>query len=981
MKGVYAVNPEKGKQIHGFRLQEVTQIQEMNSTALEFIHEKSGARLLYLQNEDDNKVFSISFRTPPPDSTGVPHIMEHSVLCGSRKFPVKEPFIELAKGSLNTFLNAMTYPDKTMYPVASRNDKDFINLMDVYMDAVLYPSIYEKPEILMQEGWHYELEDRNQPLTYKGVVYNEMKGAFSSPERVLFGEIQQSLYPDTPYSNESGGDPDYIPDLTQEDFIAFHKQYYHPSNSYIYLYGNGDLDAHLKFLDEEYLSSFDTIETHSEIPLQKPFSQMRRKEAEYSISPQEGLADKTYISLNYAVGRSTDPFLYLAFHILQYLLLESPAAPLKKALLDAGIGKDVFGSFDNYLLQPSFSIIAKDANEGDEKSFLEIVNSTLRGLVENGIDKKLVEAAINYREFKLRESDFGSAPKGLVYGMRCMDSWLHGADPTMHLRFEEPLNRIKLALTQPVFEELIEQYLLSNTHSSLVLVKPRAGLAEEKDRQIHERLQAYKAELSEEEINELISNTRELMRKQSEPDTPEGLASIPMVELSDIEPKAEALPLVEQEVSGVKVLHHPLFTNGIAYLNLWFDSSAVPEELVPYAGLLAGVLGKISTKKHHYEELANEINIHTGGIAYSIQALAFNGKDGDFLPKLLVRSKALIDKVPRLLELLNEVVNDSVFLDTKRLKDVIQEMRSRMEMTINQSGDMMALNRLSSYFSPAGKYTELSSGIAFYRFLSDLERNFETRRDDLAKNLEKTARLIFNKSNLTAGIAIPEEDSQEFFRQFEGFVNMLSHREYPAAPFEFKEDAGNEGLLTPSKIQYVAKGYSFIRSGYAYSGKLQVLRTISNLDYLWNRVRIQGGAYGVSVVFTRSGMMLFASYRDPNLKETLQAYDDLANYLAGFDADEREMKKYIIGTISRLDSPLTPQMKGERSEINYFTGLTQQDIQKERDEVLAATAEDIKALSAMAADVLKNEYLCVLGSESKIKQNQDLFKNLVPVFE
>jgi Zn-dependent M16 (insulinase) family peptidase len=414
MKGVYAVNPEKGKQIHGFRLQEVTQIQEMNSTALEFIHEKSGARLLYLQNEDDNKVFSISFRTPPPDSTGVPHIMEHSVLCGSRKFLVKEPFIELAKGSLNTFLNAMTYPDKTMYPVASRNDKDFINLMDVYMDAVLYPSIYEKPEILMQEGWHYELEDRNQPLTYKGVVYNEMKGAFSSPERVLFGEIQQSLYPDTPYANESGGDPDYIPDLTQEDFIAFHKQYYHPSNSYIYLYGNGDLDAHLKFLDEEYLSSFDTIETHSEIPLQKPFSQMRRKEAEYSISPQEGLADKTYISLNYAVGRSTDPFLYLAFHILQYLLLESPAAPLKKALLDAGIGKDVFGSFDNYLLQPSFSIIAKDANEGDEKSFLEIVNSTLRGLVENGIDKKLVEAAINYREFKLRESDFGSAPKGLV---------------------------------------------------------------------------------------------------------------------------------------------------------------------------------------------------------------------------------------------------------------------------------------------------------------------------------------------------------------------------------------------------------------------------------------------------------------------------------------------------------------------------------------------------------------------------------------
>ncbi|MGI6142020.1 MAG: insulinase family protein, partial [Caldicoprobacterales bacterium] len=926
-------------------------------------------------------VFSITFRTPPPDNTGVPHIMEHSVLCGSRKFPVKEPFVELAKGSLNTFLNAMTYPDKTIYPIASRNNKDFLNLMDVYMDAVLYPNIYDKQETLMQEGWHYELESRRKPLTYKGVVYNEMKGAFSSPEQVLFREIQASLYPDTPYANESGGDPDYIPVLTQDAFIEFHKKYYHPSNSYIYLYGNGDMDTHLKFLNDEYLKHFDKVEIDSEIPGQKPFTQMRRHEVYYSISTQEDSADKTYISLNYAVGRSTDPFLYLAFDILQYLLLDNPAAPLKKALLERGIGKDVFGSYSNYLLQPSFSIIVKDANENDEKPFIEIVENTLRELVNKGIDKRLVQAAINYREFKLREADYGRSPKGLIYGIQCLDSWLYEADPTMHLRFENTLEKIKKALTEPLFEQLIEQYLLNNTHSSMLMVKPKAGLAEEKDREVHEMLQAYKAKLSEAEIDEIINNTRELMRKQAEPDSPQDLASIPMVELSDIRPEAESLPLTEQEVSGVKVLHSPLFTNGIAYLNLWFDSSAVPVELIPYAGLLVSILGKISTRNLHYEELAKEINIHTGGIDYSIQALALNGKDGEFIPKLLVRSKALVEKLPKLLELLNEVVNGTVFRDTVRLKEIIQETRSRMEMIINQSGNMMAMNRLSSYFSPAGKFTELNSGISFYHFLTGLERDFEARSGELAANLEKAAQLIFCVNNLTAGITLPEQDYTRFVRHFEGFTDSLPKKKFPAAAFEFIEAADNEGLLTPSKVQYVAKGYSFIRTGHEYSGALQVLRTIAGLDYLWNRVRVQGGAYGVSVVFTRSGMMLFASYRDPNLKETLLAYEGLTEYLANFTADEREMKKYIIGTISRLDAPLTPQMKGEQAQTNYFTSLTQEDIQKERDEVLSATAGDIKALSRLAADVLKNDYICVLGSEGKIKQHRELFKNLVSVYE
>lgn len=974
------MNLKKGDMTNGFRLQEITEIRELNSKGLMFIHEKTGAQLLYVQNDDDNKVFSIAFRTPPPDSTGVPHIMEHSVLCGSRKFPVREPFVELAKGSLNTFLNAMTYPDKTVYPIASRNDKDFVNLMDVYLDAVFYPNIYDQPETLMQEGWHYDLESLDKPLSYKGVVYNEMKGAFSSPEQVLFRKIQESLYPDTPYANESGGDPDYIPDLTQEDFLAFHKKYYHPSNSYIYLYGNGKIEDHLKFINEEYLSHFDKAEIDSAIPKQAPFTEMRRQEVEYSISPQDNPDDKTYLSLNFAVGKSTDPFQYLAFDILQYLLLDNPAGPLKKALLDAEIGKDVFGSYGNYLLQPSFSIVVKNANEDDEKVFVELVEKTLRELVAKGIDKKLIEASINYREFKLRESDFGSSPKGLVYGLRCLDSWLYGGDPTIHLRFENTIEQIKEALTQPLFEELIEKYLLNNTHSSLLVVKPKPGLSEQRDQEIHEMLQAYKAQLSNAGIQEILSNSQSLMRKQTEADSPEDLAKIPMVELSDIETQAENLPLVEQEVAGIKLLFHPIETNGIAYLNLWFDSSAVPMELIPYASLLTTLLGKMSTKEHHYEDLSNEIDIHTGGMHYSLQALALNGKDGEFLPKLVVNSKALVGKVPELLALLEEIINGTVFQDARRLKEIIQETRSRMEMIINQAGNQVAMSRLSSYFSPAGKYTELTSGVAFYHFLCDVEENFDSKSSELVEKLERAVQLIFRKNNLVAGITISEKEYPRFAGQFESFAHRLSKEEYPSTPFSFREEAYNEGLLTPSKIQYVAKGYSYLRMGYTYSGTLQVLRTISNLDYLWNRVRIQGGAYGVSVSFTRSGMMIFTSYRDPNLKETLEAYNGLTDYLANFDADEREMKKYIIGTISRLDTPLTPQMKGERSELYYFTGLTQESIQKERDEILATTARDIKELSGLTADVVKNDYLCVVGGQSKIQQNKDLFKNMVSVF-
>ncbi|TDT63287.1 insulinase family protein [Fonticella tunisiensis] len=972
---------EVGKTYHGFKLIEQKEVKELNSTARLFVHEKSGARLFSLQNDDDNKVFSISFRTPPENSTGVPHIMEHSVLCGSRKFPVKEPFVELAKGSLNTYLNAMTFSDKTMYPVASKNDKDFLNLMDVYLDAVFYPNIYKYPEILMQEGWHYELENRDDELTYKGVVYNEMKGAFSSPEGVLMRKVQESLFPDTTYRYESGGDPDVIPELTYEEFIDFHKKYYHPSNSYIYLYGNGNIDELLKFIDGEYLKNFDKTLVDSRIEVQKPFSQMREMAVEYPIAPSEREEDRTFLSLNFAVGRSTDPEIYLAFDILEHLLLETPAAPLKKALNEAEIGKDVFGSFDSSILQPVFTVVVKNSSEEKKDKFKEVVFDTLKKLVKEGIDKKLIEASINAKEFILREAEFQGYPKGLLYNIKCMDSWLHDEDPTLHLTYESTLNKIKKALITNYFEELIEKYILNNNHSSLLIVKPRKGLAEEKAEELRKKLADYKGSLSEEEIKNIIENTRKLRERQEAEDSPEDLEKIPLLSLKDINPKADVLPFEEREEGGIKVLFHPIFTNNIAYIDLYFDTRTVQQDMIPYITLLAGVLGKVSTERYELQDLSNEINIHTGGIRFSAEAYSKNESDEIYYPKFIVKSKALVDKLPKLLDLVGEIVGHTRFDDKRRIKEIVQEMRSRIEMTIFDHGHVVVQNRVASYFSPVGKYVEVLSGLSFYKFLSDLEKNFDARFEEIRDNLIKVSKAIFNKKHLIVSVTTDGEDYKAFKKSFKNLYDHLGNEELELNEYDLELEKLNEGLMTSAKVQYVAKAYSFLKLGYKYTGSLLVLKTILSLDYLWNKVRVQGGAYGGFARVDRSGNISFGSYRDPNLKETLSTYDNVYKYLLNFDASEREMTKYIIGTFSGIDYPLTPAMKGQRSTINYIRQLTQEDIQREREEVLNTKKEDIKGFAKLVKDAMEQGYICVLGNEDKIKLNKDLFNNLVTVFE
>jgi len=970
---------ECNKLYNGFKFLEERKIDEIQATGRVFIHENSGARLFHLECDDDNKVFSITFRTPAPDNKGIPHILEHSVLCGSRKFPSKEPFVELAKGSLSTFLNALTFPDKTMYPVASRNEKDLFNLMDVYLDAVFFPNIYKFPEIFQQEGWHYKIS--NERIHYNGVVYNEMKGSFSTPEMLLFRKIPQSLFPDTTYGFESGGDPDEIPRLSFEEFIDFHKKYYHPSNSYIFLYGNGNLLEQLKFIHHNYLKDFNRIDVNSDVQLQKPFTQEHEMSVFYPISEHEDESEKSYLSLNYVTGKATDSELYLAMDILEYLLLETPAAPLKKALIEARIGKDVFGMFDKNILQPVFSVIVKNTEEERKERFREVVYSTLSELVKKGIDRRLIEASINIKEFALREADYRGLPKGLVYCIHCMDSWLYGEEPFKHLCYEEPLKRVKKAFSSAYFENLIDIYLLKNNHRSVVIVNPSRELLKRKEQELRSALLKFKESLSPEEMKTLLEQEQKLINRQKTTDNPEAIEAIPLLSLKDINPKAEELPIEVRDGNGLTILAHPMFTQKIVYLNLFFNTSSLPVEDLPYASLLAGLLGKISTKNYSYSELSNEINIHTGGMYFVFTALGQKDNDSIFYPKMIVKSKALVSRAGDLARLIKEISCNTLYNERDRIREVVQEIKSRMEMSIYEQGHMVAASRLMSYFSPVGSYTETIGGFTFYRFITELEKNFENKFDELSYKLQQISKKIFNRKNILLSITTAEEDYKKICDIIPGLISKMDDKEQEKILYYFDFKRKNEGLLTPSQVQFVAKGYNFKKLGFTFSGSMLVLKQIATLDYLWNRVRVQGGAYGSFAQFSRNGIVYFTSYRDPNLEQTIKIYDDMPKYIKSFEVSEREMRKYILGTVSRLDAPLTPSMKGEVAAERYINGLTQEEIQITREKVLATRKKDIVQFAELLEEVMKQNYFCVIGNEGKLKENSQLFSELVPVFE
>ena len=959
-------------------------IAELDSRAKLLRHKKSGARVFLMENSDENKVFAIGFRTPVQDSTGVPHIMEHSVLCGSEKFPVKDPFVELVKGSLNTFLNAMTYPDKTVYPVASCNDKDFQNLMDVYLDAVFHPNIYRNEKIFRQEGWHYELEEENGPLTLNGVVYNEMKGVFSSPESILDRYTKTVLFPDTTYRFESGGDPDEIPNLTYEQFLAFHKNYYHPSNSYIYLYGNMDMEEKLEFLDREYLSHYDRTFVDSEIPLQSPFLPASEYELFYPVGEDESEEGKTYLSVNTVVGTDLDARLYVAFQILEYALLSAPGAPLKQALIDAGIGTDIYGGYDSGILQPIFSVVAKNAEKAQKEPFLTVIRETLEKLAEEGIGEKTLEAGINFYEFKYREADFGAYPKGLIYGLQCFDSWLYREDdPFMHLEFEDTFAYLKAHKKDGYFEALITDYLLNSLHQAVIVLSPKKGLDREREEKLAARLEEKLAAMSAGERQALISATRELKEYQQEPSSKEALETIPMLSREDIRKETADLNYTKKSLDGVPVIHTELFTSGIGYIRLLFDASRTKEEDWPYLGLLKTVLGMVSTKEHSYLELSNEINIETGGISTVLGSYPLPDRQGAFRTSFEFSAKAFHDKFGKALSFIDEIIHSSVIEDEKRVKELVARTRSRVREMLAAAGHSAALLRAGSYHSPSAAYGDAVGGIAYYQFLDRLEKQFDQEKDTLFAKLRELMEQIFCLENMMMGFTGDAAGYQAFEEAFPRFLGSLKSggekKECPVGvilPEQVHLEQKNEGFQISSQVQYVARCGNFKTAGYSYTGALRILQVILSYDYLWIQVRVKGGAYGVMSGFGRSGDGYFVSYRDPNLEKTSQVFEGVPEYLEQFRADERDMTKYVIGTISGMDTPLNPSARGVRNMSMYLSGITQEMLQKERDEVLGACEADIRALADIARAVLDSGDICALGGDSKIQAEKHLFREI-----
>lgn len=952
-------------------------VEDVQSDGFILRHKKSGARIAILSNNDDNKVFYIGFRTPPEDETGVPHIIEHTTLCGSKKFPVKDPFIELAKGSLNTFLNAMTYPDKTVYPVASCNDQDFKNLMDVYLDAVFNPNITKYEEIFKQEGWHYELTGKDDELKINGVVYNEMKGAYSSPDEVLSSQIYRSLFPDNTYSKDSGGNPEYIPKLTYEAYLDFYHKYYHPSNSYIYLYGDMDVVERLEWLDKEYLSLYDYKKVNSEINKQPAFDEIKNVETQYSITMDDSQENKTYLSYNRVVGDSLDEMLYQAFDVLDYALVSSPGAPVKQALIDAGIGDDVYGSYDAGILQPVFSFVAKNANASQADEFESIIENTLKEVVKTGINKEALLAGINSSEFKFREADFGQFPKGLLFGLNCLDSWLFDdMKPFIHLECLGTFAKLRKAVDTDYFEKLIQEYLLDNTHGSSVTVKPKRGLGNEREEALAKELSNYKASLSDEEIKKLIEDTEHLKKYQEEPSSDEDLRKLPMLTRADMKKNAMAFSNIEDELLDVKVVRHDIESNGIDYISFLFDAGDFAQSELGYLGFFTNALGLVSTEKYSYTDLANATNIYTGGISTGTASHPDIKDRNNFVFKFEVKLKVLEKNLDKALELMEQMLLTSDFTDTKRLGELVAQIKARLQANLSSSGHLVAAMRSMSSFSRYALYQDELKGIAFYRSICHIEKELSESPKSVSDKLAAIARKLFARNRMLISFTGNNEAYGNAKPSLEKVIAEFNKMSAVGNQAEVHFNTAKEAFIDASQIQYVAKTGDFICEGYEYTGALRLLRIILSYDYLWINVRVKGGAYGCMNTFLRSGESYFVSYRDPNLSDTLDVYDRIPEYIKSFSPDERDMTKYIIGTFSALDTPMNPEAKGSRSLSAYLEGITYEQIQKERNEILNAQPEDIRRLADLVEAVLKKDSICVIGNENMIKESAGLFENV-----
>lgn len=943
-------------------------IDDIQSSVTIYKHNKTGARICTIENDDTNKVFSIAFRTPPMNNGGLTHILEHSVLCGSKKYPVKDPFVELLKSSLNTFLNAFTFPDKTMYPCASKNDKDFKNLMSVYMDAVFYPQIYQHEEIFMQEGWHYHILDEKDPITYNGVVYNEMKGAFSDPQQVLFRNLMHSLYPDTAYGLESGGDPTYIPDLTYEEFKEFHSKYYHPSNSYIFLYGDCDMEERMAWLDNEYLSNFEEINFDTSIKYQKPFDKPIYQTDYYPVSKETPLENKSFLSYNVAFPTTLDTKLTIATSILVDVLLNNPGAPLKQALIDAKIGADVEAAFDDGLLQPLLGIIVFNADEKKEEEFISIIDNTLKDILEKGLDHEAIKSLINYEEFKVREAKFGQWPRGLKMEINCLSSWLYDENqPFSKLENLKYYQELREDIDNGYFENIISKYILNNNHKSYSKLCPSYTVASEKEKALTDKLAKFKDSLSKEELNKLIERNKALAAYQSAPSTPEEIATLPKLELADLTEKPEKLNC-EMLEGNYNTLYSNYFTNGIEYVNYSFDLSHISAADLQYVELLCDLFITLSTDKKSYSEINQIIQNNTGGISFNVSS--YKTLKREVKVNLGVAFSALANNTSVASKLIEEIIFNTNFRDYKRLYERLSEINTALEMNIVSRGHVVGLVRAASYFDEGSYLNDSINGIGYVDFIKDIYTNFESKKDELVSILEGLISKVFTQNKFL--LRYTGNSLESIVEIADEFYNSLEKKPYS---FEstFEPKCLNEGIQTQFDVNFVAR---VGKSDKEFNGAMYVLSNALRLDYLWMQVRVHGGAYGCMMNAQLSGIIGFTSYRDPEIARTNNVYEAVIEYIEKLNPSEEDLLKYKIGAIGGLDSVLHVSDKGSSAQMDYLVGNTYENQCKLRKEAINATVEDLRKLAVVFKEALAVKNLCVIGNANKIEENKELFDNL-----
>ena len=951
---------------HGFELIEEREIPELNTKGCYFRHQATGAELLSLENDDENKVFGITFRTPPPDSTGLPHIMEHSVLCGSRKYPVKEPFVELLKGSLKTFLNAFTFLDKTVYPFASQNLQDFYNLLDVYIDAVFHPLI--PAHILEQEGWHYELDSLESPLVYKGVVYNEMKGAYSSPDSVLSRYSQQSIFPDTSYGVDSGGDPHNIPDLTYDQFKAFHRTFYHPSNARIFFYGDDDPDERLRRMDE-YFRDFESNEIKSAIPLQAQNDRPHRLTISYDAG--DNADKKAMVTINWLLSDTSDPLNVLGLHILSHILVGTPASPLRKALIDSGLGEDITGvGLEDELRQMYFSTGLKGIATEDVEKVAALIQETMASLVEDGIDPDMIKAAVNTTEFRLRENNTGSFPRGLLLMLRSLTTWLYDGDPFAPLAFEIQLEKIKARMksNEPYFENLIREFLLDNPHHATVVLRPDPEFRSREAAAEEERLTQARGAMDEAELYTVIENTRKLKKIQETPDSTEALATIPRLTLDDVDEEIKRIPIEVTDSDGSEFLFHDLFTNDILYLDVGFNLHGLPQDFLPYIPLFGRALTHIGTETEDFVKLSQRIGRTTGGIHASTFTSTIQGT-GRGAAWMFLRGKATASQSKELLAVLSDILLTVKLDNRERFLQMVLEEKANHEARLAPSGHGVVNTRLRALFDEAGWVAEQMGGISYLFFLRWLEKSVKDDWQSILGTLETIRSILVNRNVILCNTTIDEAYWNQFQPDLAEFLKSL-----PLSPLSLESwspQPGNdyEGLTLPSQVNFVGKGANLYTLGYKMHGSIYPITKFLRTSWLWDRVRVQGGAYGGLCSFNRhSGVFTFLSYRDPNLLDTLDIYDKTGQFLRKLDMSQEELTKSIIGAIGDMDAYQLPDAKGYSSMLRFLIGETDNRRQQIRDQILATTLNHFHGFGEVLNKLTDKGKVVVMGSQEAINE-------------